>query len=230
MPRSRSVQTAAFLTLLAAPQLAAAGPIGWSIRGEPDPAGIGYFVPLGPYDAVGPEGERTTYYALADLPGAMSDTGHDTTTGVRVGGLSKQAYHLFTIPPPGSATFNPFSWKVSVTDTASGETGVVFFPITASLATGMPDLTNSEVVLSGSGEGAFRLGRNDYALRLSTTESETGLWVVADVSVAPTANTPEPGTLALAGLGLGGIALIRSRRRGRGTTPGGMTSRERLRA
>jgi hypothetical protein len=204
MPRSRCVQTVAVLALLAAPQLAAAGPIEWSIRGAPDVDPPASLVFLGVYDAYGLDGKPTPYYALAGLPEGMSGVGQDTMTGVRVGVLSKQAYQLFYIPPPGILTDNPFTWKVSVTDTASGETGVVSFPITATLARGNADLTNSEVFLSGSGEGAFRLGRNEFAVRAWTSESETGLWVVANVGVAPAAATPEPGTLALAGLGLGG--------------------------
>lgn len=214
MPRSCSAPVVgAVLALLLAPQFAAAGPIEWSFRADPDPSMYWGIVSIGTYQATGPEGERTTYYAYANTPEGLMGVGHDSMTDVRVGVLSKQAYNLYTSPPPGANTANPFTWNVWLTDAQSGETGVASFQITASLLTGMPDLSNSEVALSGSGGGAFRLGNNDYSVRFSTGESETGLWVLADVSAAPTATTPEPGTLALAGVGLAAVGL-RLRRRG----------------
>ena len=100
-----------------------------------------------------------------------------------------------------------------VTDAASGETGHLSFDLTAWLLTALPQSTSSELVFGGDGGGTLDLGGNRYDLRLSGSDGDSGQYVGADLTVGPAAATPEPGTLALAGLGLGAVGLLRARRR-----------------
>jgi hypothetical protein len=204
---------AAATSLLALPQLAAAGPIAWSMRGEVEPFGPGNELSLGTYTRPIGNGESSeVIHAYGQLPEVLTAAGAGSQTYIKLGAQSKQAYRFDTTqadPSPG----NQALFRVWVTDAASGETGHLSFLVTGYLLTGLPQTDYSEMVYGGEGGGTLLLGGNRYDLEMKASDGDEGTYVSADLTVAPATATPEPGTLALAGLGVTAVGLLRARRR-----------------
>lgn len=183
---SRTVCCAA-LALLALPQLAVAGAVQWGYRAVDDHGTV-----------------------LREMTGLTETYWSD---------------FFFTTDPRESGTFVPDpnpnndlrtdTWRnqatVHITDLPSGDIGSVeiywdyFFQY---------EWRNGEwdPYYEGYRSGPWPahemvLGTNHYSVR------GLGGELLVTVTPLPTSNTPEPGTLALAGLGLGGVGLVRRLRR-----------------
>lgn len=189
--------------LLALPQLATAGPIEWSMRGD-----YHYTTPhtefyLGAFSRPVGNGESSEIvHAYGQLPEGLLPVGAGSLNYISLGVQSKQAYRFDTAAPTDPAPANTVLFDVWVTDVASGETGHMSFTLAAYLLTGLPLTDSSELVFGGEGGGTLLLGENRYKIKLKTGDSDSSTWVYADLEVSAT-GTPEPGTLALAAMGLG---------------------------
>lgn len=189
------------VALLALPSAARAGPIVWDYRTE-----VTYDRDYGSRFAV-----------------TLAPAGTVSTTPGEVGGAE-----LFTStgnprPEPGSYGVSyGFTISVTITDRASGESGTLDFAGGYSTQWSYTDAERDDPDRwRWDGEGSsFGDIFNRRVLNLG--ETVYSVWVegggqgqfpngVMLVEVASTANTPEPGTLVLAGLGLAGAGLVRRR-------------------
>ena len=145
--------------------------------------------------------------AWAPLPtgdaGAMAGSGTITLAASTKGG-----YEIGQ-PPADAAAVDGFRTLLEITDQASGVRGFTYMRGTGSLVGGPADA--GEVQLDGAGHVQMLLGKNRYDINWHRQDAESVSRIVADVNVSAVA--PEPATLALAGLGLGVIAVRRLRRK-----------------
>jgi hypothetical protein len=180
------------VALLALTQPAAGGPIGWGYHAE-----VTYAQDYGSKFTVTlePDGTVTT------LPGEQSLVRLFSSNGdPELGPGQTHVYYGFTV-------------DVTITDHASGESG------TRTFTGGYLKLWGGEggaaMIISSFGgdpDGeALELGGNRYTVRASSLGQWTFPTGEMVVQVDPTAATPEPGTLALAALGLG-VVVVRRRR------------------
>ncbi len=222
----RTLRAALATALFALPQLASAGPIEWNSRATVTGANGGWALDAGAatlfdYDpTTGSDLGPFYFYLVAPLPGALTtppQTGN--VSRMRVAVLSNsdglQFIEASEAPPPGG--IDPaFVLSFALTDTASGESGTVTFDGRVSASTGnfigMPYLMSVSV---DEGDQVLTLGGNRYTVSMHRGPSETAEWIEADVSALAAA--PEPGTLALAALGLCALGVVRRARR---RTPG----------
>jgi hypothetical protein len=202
---------ASFLTLVLLPQLAAAGPIEWdfSVTSRTDPPGEHVY--LGEYQLNFGPGDPVTVYVLTGRTGGASGSLSGSVSDMVVGGTGKQDWEYVHTPPESRPT--EYEFRFDITDRASGESGSAVYTIRPSFSHGFPDTHYGEVSIRLDEQATFNLGGNRYDLALHTHEDETGALILADVTVTPGAATPEPGTLALAGVGLGAAGLVRRLRR-----------------
>jgi hypothetical protein len=200
----------ATLALLALPQFAAAGPIEWGYLASFDPDGGGR-LGLG-RTVVGPDG---VLEIVASLRGEDLEAPGFGSQRIRIGSLldiDVTTDDGFQMP-----SRQQFVSDLTITDFASGESGKVTVFGTGKYL-GDDLLLDRRVMLelgAGSDRRELTLGGNRYDIAYSIVQGEDDRisTLVADVTVSPTAATPEPGTLALAGLGLCGLGLVRRLRR-----------------
>lgn len=213
MPRWCLASAVVGLSLLVTPQLASAGPIGWSyqtsIIASPDHGRLYagsdvYYLP--------DESGTMTLYGFVELPYVFSGSETGSVSNVRLAGVSKAAYE-YRDEPPGPNGLDAVYLRVEVTDTASGQTASADLYLSAYLLSALPGEIRAEAYINARGDLSFVLGENRYDIAVTDGYTESGSWISASVTVTPAA-TPEPGTLALAGLGLAAVGAIRSRRRG----------------
>jgi hypothetical protein len=191
------------LALIAAPQLAAAGPVTWNYHTE-----VTYAQDYGSKFVVtfAPDGTISTE------PGEQSFAWLFNSTGV-------------SRPDPGSYEARyEFTVAVTLTDLASGQSGTVGFDGSySSMWMYQPEDANNpnawrwEYEASNFGDfwswRTLHLGNNQYDIRGYGGGSGTFPFGEMNVDVHPTAATPEPTTLALAGLGLCGMGVARRLRK-----------------
>jgi hypothetical protein len=204
----------ATVALLALPQFAAAGPIEWSMRGDIDPARVGTEFYLGAFDRLLPNNSTDVVHIYGQMPEGVSQVGAGSMNRISLGIQSKNGYRFDATPPLDSSLTGPVTFNVWVTDTASGETGHLSFEVMGDLLTGLPQNDSSELIFTGESSGSLVLGGNKYDLTLGTGDSDSTARVYADLTVAPVAATPEPGTFALGALGLCALGAVRRVRKG----------------
>jgi hypothetical protein len=180
--------------LLALPQFASAGPLTWGYR------------------VTHPDG------------GLIAEQSGVTETTVVVGNLLSVGPQTGVPQPPvvGSTVIerNRAEGRVTILDEESGQSGE--FGIWAEYYWQyevMPDGSHNPIAEgytfgptwagSNSWEGTFHTTLGQHVYDAYSTEPGGLRVFVTDAPVA----TPEPGTLALAGLGLGAVGLVRARRR-----------------
>jgi hypothetical protein len=202
---------------------AVAGPIQWSYATSLGPEGGGSGIWIGDYirrDSYAPNG-----WAHANIVGqlqAADPTGPQTGAAhLALGGYHPGFYSL-QWDDAGFALTGPvrqqFQVQLTITDAASGQSGVV-----TAYGTGQAHQHDDMLaaptfgfLLSQGADQSLTLGGNEYAVKFHATEDvgiADGVGISADVT-ASAANTPEPGTLLLAGLGFascGGLWLRRRR-------------------
>ncbi|HEY3789676.1 MAG TPA: PEP-CTERM sorting domain-containing protein, partial [Urbifossiella sp.] len=159
------------------------------------------------YVANGGEGVGNSYVLEASLQGLI-ESGLASNPGnarITVGHFSPAVYNAAFEQSPTTAT--TFELDVTITDGASGQSGVAsFFGFGSTVVTtGWPPNPISLQLLTPASQ-TLVLGGNSYDVSLSSTPA---VWggngdVVAAVSLSPAA-TPEPATIALAGLGFVGL-------------------------
>lgn len=180
---------------------ATAGPIEWDyvVRIEPD----GRSLRIG--TVPGPGGE---WEVAAPLFNDFPEGPGRGAQRVRVGALIGQA----AVSGPADVTRpTEFDATLILTDRRSGESGQVSV-LGRGRYLGDDQLADPKVMLELLSERshALALGANRYEIEFSTSQFEgdgaSYLW--ADVTGSPVA-TPEPGALALAGMGLGAVLLRR---------------------
>ena len=205
----------ALATTLLAPLGVAAGPVEWTYTSTFHAAGQ----PNVPFVYVGDGGTGVggSYILAANIQG-LSELGSPSNPGtdqpIHVGTFSLNTYNAAWQNPP---TWEPnFELRVSVTDTASGETGAAVFTGYGESAytDGWPP---NPVMLHLTSPTSKRLtlGGKFYDVEITDIESEnfeTG-GVYAHVILGPEP-APEPATLALAGVGLLGVFGLRRPRKG----------------
>lgn len=217
MPRIRLI---ALLVLFAVPQLAHAEPY------TPPTLLASYTTTLvfapgqdalytgvhGYYDDM--TGTMTDVFSYAHLPTAIDGFIDSQSSEIRFAGQSKESYYFTgSAPIPGSPNdTDAFLVKFTLTDLASGQSGELQFPAVAVLNSALPaELRGESNLYAGysSSASALVLGANRYEFRFHGGDTDSNAWLFADVSV--TAATPEPGTMAMAGMGI--ISLFGLRRR-----------------
>lgn len=207
---------ARFLTLLGSLSVVAvlapaahAGPLSWTYKAVVQ-AGTSSATP--PASAVlslgrfpvesSTRAEDQAFYAPLPTGDAGSMAGSGT---IVLAASSKGSFQSSEELPTGAV--DGFRTLLQITDQASGVRGFTYMNGTGSLVGG-PD---GDVQLNGDGRVLMLLGNNRYDITWHRQESESVSRIVADVTVS--AVTPEPATLALAGLGLGVVAVRRLRRK-----------------
>jgi hypothetical protein len=215
---------------------AAAEPIPWTYT--PAFAGnlgsqyvtTGFGARLDPFE---PDGLRhyQGYTKLTAAPGG----GHAGSAVVTVGAVAHGEFYWTgaDAPPPAFPVDPNFVAAITITDTASGQSGTVSVIGTATSQDswlGAPADANLPDAGQMWGDASWvqdlTLGGNRYRVAFGERKTNPrdggpflgGTWdaldVVADVRVVPDVHAPEPGTLALAGIGLVGlVGLIGVRRR-----------------
>jgi hypothetical protein len=184
--------------LVAFPTLAVAGPIEWSYHTE-----VTYAQDYGPNFTV----TAPPYGTAATMPGEPSYVWLFNSTGN-------------PRPDPGSFEARyEFTIAVTITDLASGQSGMQEFSGSyVSMWMYQPEEVNNPnawrwewaAFLFGDEQSwrTLQLGNNQYDFRAFGAASGSFPYGELNVDIHPTvAATPEPGTLALAALGLGAIGL-----------------------
>lgn len=228
MRRARLIALTA-AALLAAPQFSTAGPIGWgyTARVETDRGesfvhfGVEthhwYIPPMFPGES-GQEGQ-TDYQIIANI--AANSSGQHS--GSVVGSPWMGGIHLTSVSPSqleahsidndwASQLPTSFWFRLRITDDASGEFRDLSYTMGGG-ASGFFTSGTGVVYLSVEDRtDTFALGGNQYTVRPRIRRSESADHIEMDVAVDPL-TTPEPGTFALAGLGLFGAGVVRRLRR-----------------
>lgn len=161
-------------------------------------------------------GQPDAVHAYASLPAGTSGsmTGDGTIT---LASLSKSAYRLDEAAPgSGAVLTDSFRILLEITDGRSGIRGYTPINGRGELLDGFADGGPPEAVLKAGGAGIMQIAgtRYEYTWRDSASDSVSRVEAVVRVTGSATVTTPEPATLALAGLGLGVIGVRRLRRRG----------------
>ena len=214
MARSHLVLAACALALLL-PSVAAAGPIEWEVSAHL--ARIG--------GATGPNAAMLTDEYIGGGSTIHEQTFSRLASDGPHTGWGWQSFRVGSLLPDGPrydplhGAANTFGVTVSLTDVGSGATGTVTFD-----GRGWEELTRSIewfatiesrrafAELTGDTEQALTLGGTEYHVGLRAVNRDGVVDFYADVQAGAVAATPEPTTLALAGLGLGVVGLARRRR------------------
>jgi hypothetical protein len=204
-----TVRFAVAAALLAFPSLAAAGPIQWDYRANVTGEDGGPYFYLGLHarpDSEEPGGIRT-----GDILGRpRTDNPSGSASGsqsIPIATLSDINVVWNDVPFQRGPTPDHFRVDFTITDRASGESGTV-------TAYGAGEIQSDPMLFDFVlwwhvfewSDQELTLGGNRYQIHF-TTPPELGdaPTLSADVTVGPAAATPEPGTFALAGLGLGAV-------------------------
>jgi hypothetical protein len=230
MSRSlRAPAVGAVLALLFVPQLASAGPIlgwGYAVKVAAEDGGPfahfgidtkDWFIPPSPSGDPSQEG-KTDYQMIAHIGASLSGQ----MTGSAVG---QDVIHISSVGP---AELTPYAmddaWAAGVPrgfritiritdDSSSAFQDLSYAAHGSSLGffltgTGVTNVTVEERT------DTFTLGGNEYTVHPSVRGSESAEHIELSVEVKPVpAATPEPGTLALAGIGLTAVVGLRRRRK-----------------
>ena len=216
MPRFVSAALGAVLVLTMLVSTATGGPIRWEYSGTVEATNGGPFAHFGVedkhwFDATTGTEEVTPHQILARIDATFSGaaTGDET---IHAAALDASRLEAFPIDD-GWALNRPnhFLVKVTILDEASGQAADLEYTASG---------TSSGFFLSGTGVinlavdsriNTLELGRNRYTILARIRESESAAHIELDIEA--THHNPEPGTLALAVMGLAGLVTRRLRYR-----------------
>jgi hypothetical protein len=194
----------------AAAGTAAAEPLDWNYTATFRPAGESTGIVLG--GEVKP-GVDTPFVVLLRPggPGWKPPASGDVPPGERVEAFAfaHGDWELTTVPPREPVSDGRFTLALTFTD-AAGNTGAVSADGTIR-ASGVFTSGTGNFTLGLSGSEAVSVGGRRAMVTFGTRESESVNRVVFQLDAMPTTDTPEPGTLALAGAGLIGLVGWRVR-------------------
>lgn len=163
--------------------------------------------------------ETPMVYSVANPTGGQSGMiTNQASAGFTEGGISIATLGLGngTYEAVPATPYDRFATvDFAVTDMASGESQSVTFQIGATGNADFNSQTFVDLSVVGPTEASFTLGASRYDLRFDIYRSESYTAFFADYSVTPVGavvDSPEPATLALAALGLGGLLARRLRR------------------
>jgi hypothetical protein len=205
------------LAVLALAQPAAAGPITWTYSLTVIPPGGADRLSLGQFVL---NGADVSAFAPLPTPGPAGTHAGDAT--ITLASLPHDAFTTSADPTAATAPEAADSFRVllELNDATSGLRGFTYVNGTADLVGDDGDLTGGgEVFLRGNGRVMMQLGTSRYDIRTREANADGVSRLVADISVTGPGGppigvqTPEPATLALAGLGLAAVAVRRLRRR-----------------
>lgn len=210
---NRGAWLAAVLALAALPAVAHAGPISWDYTGTLQSTSTGLYAVRG---EIITNATIHVYY---------------TSTLAGAGGSARgsSAVAVGTVTPDSGRTPDwfesrglgtEFELNLTIRDAASGRSGSLRF---IGSATETDQFADEEYLqptsrtafawLTTTPEQDLVLGENGYHVSVTGVTGAEGTAVLeAAVSVSPAAAAPEPGTLALTGLGLGAVGLRRRRK------------------
>jgi hypothetical protein len=213
MPRFRHVL---LIALLLTPQFAQAQPIAEfssSVLVQDGQTGFyqGTFLKYNEFINV-----TETYQAFTGVPMGFSGEFTPGTTEVRFAGQSKESYEYtqtgaFPPPPDGPNNTTGFVLRVNIKDLYTGDTGYLDFDAHSGFITALPADLRGEALLEASGTKQIDLGFYRYTVTLTSGDTDSNAWIYGTVST--NALTPEPGTMALAGMGLVSAFGLRRRLR-----------------
>ena len=194
---------------------AAAGPIGWSYSGVVEAPNGGPWVHFGAeekdwYDPATGESGVTPYQILGQIDATFSGSESGPGTA-RLASYDVTNLHSYPIDDEWALNRpNWFQVRLTIRDEVSGEWQELEYDATGASAGFF--LTGTGVVnLSvDSRADVFHLGDYTYTVQARVRESESAAHIELDVDMV---HNPEPGTLALAGMGLAGTLGWRVRRR-----------------
>lgn len=209
--------------LLVLAPLAHAGPIQWSYSATVGGENGNNALNLGVHSLLvvqdqgntvtGPFDFYATQYTLPTSDAGVPSMLQGNARGLFLTSLTNQGGTRLSETPTTEPTDDRFKMSVVVTDLESGESGTVDFFGRVDLLTGSTTDDSMFLGISGEGSASLLLGRNRYDFNVYSGRSESVERLVADVTVTPTA-TPEPGTFALAALGLCAAGAARRVRKG----------------
>jgi hypothetical protein len=224
MLRSRFAPVLGVFVLLGAPVPASAGPIDWAYTATIGPINP----PAAPYAWFGTENRTSVDPATGreiQTPYVILGLVDQFTRGIGSGSATVGAGAIGPsdlVAAPASdmwAATRPelFGLTVTLTDTGSGQTRSLFYRVDGhssgffTTGSGVVSLQ----IFSGPPADPFVLGNTVFTVAPVVRGSESGEHIDLQVTAAPAAATPEPGTMILAGLGLVSVGGVRLRRRTR---------------
>jgi uncharacterized protein (TIGR03382 family) len=216
MSRFSSAALGAVLALVALFSTASAGPIRWHYSGAVEATNGGPFAHFGAEDkhwfdpTTGTEGV-TPHQILGRIDATFSGSGTGNEV-IHAAAFDSTCLEAFPIDDAWALNRpNRFLVKVTILDEASGQTADLEYTASG---------TSNGFFLSGTGVveldlesriDVLRLGGNQYTVEARVRGSETAAHIEFDI--AATHHNPEPGTLALAVMGLAGLVTRRLRYR-----------------
>jgi hypothetical protein len=217
----------AVLALLLAPQIATAGLIKWSYAGKILGDGGGPFAHFGietrhwfdPPTVPGEQGKegQTDFQIIANIGATFGGEMTGSALGPGRLDLSSVGPAELTAYPLDSewASHVPggFRLVVRITDGASGSFRDLSYQAHGFSAGFFLTGTGVANVSVEDRTDAFTLGGNQYTVRPDVSSSGSAEHIELSVEVGQAASTPEPGTLALTGLGLAAGLAVRTHRR-----------------
>ena len=213
MARSHPALTACALALLL-PTAATAGPIEWEASAQLARVG----------DAFGPMSSWLTDEYIGGGVTIHESSFSRLASAGPAHGWSWKSVVVGSVVPDGPR-LDPLHWaahtfdvKLSLTDLGSGQSGTLTFSA-AGWENLVQDVDNpfsgillgrtSHAEITGDAEQSITLGGTEYHVGLRVQAHGDNADLVADVRAGAVAATPEPATLALAGLGLGAVGVRR---------------------
>jgi hypothetical protein len=212
----RTIRTAtacAAVGLLLAATPAPAAEVPWTYTTTISAGNSGLIMDLGHLDLPdATTGVILRHYYYAQLSHPNPTGGFDGPATWRVVGFGLGDVSDSLVPRHGLDATNDMQITVSIRDAASGQEG----GITTYSFVGISFDNNTGSLYPYIGANLdphpLVLGDNRYIVGFNYDQNGQEAWFTASVKVQPASQTPEPGTLALAGIGMGAFGLAARRR------------------
>jgi hypothetical protein len=212
--RRRICALAVVVSFVALAGRATAGPIGWSYTATAETSYHTLMMNLGSRVLADPatgEMVRHYYYGQMQFPnptGTAEGNSRLRLVGFGIGDIQDR------LTPNPLIYSDDINVTLTLRDAASGETGQLATHTSVGFSMFQADGTPYYPYMGFSlSDQQLVLGANRYLVDYRVDQNGSEAWFVAEVRVKPASETPEPATLALAGLGLASAFGLRLRRR-----------------